>query len=186
MTTRSLPSAELLRQLLDYDPLIGSLTWKMRTLELFPIDGGRPQDVLRRIWNTKYVGKKAGTINKNGYCDLHVFGNHIYAHRACWAIHYGSYPTQNIDHINGDSCDNRIANLRDVTVRQNAQNMRKNKLNKSGVTGVFWDSARAKWNSSIRHGGNINLGRFDTFEDAVNARKIAEIKYGFHPNHGTR
>lgn len=42
-------------------------------------------------------------------------------HRLAWWFHYGKWPDNQIDHINGDKGDNRIANLRDVTAKENAQ-----------------------------------------------------------------
>lgn len=49
------------------------------------------------------------------------------------------------------------------------------KSNKSGVVGVNWDKSRGKWQASLRFKGHkYNLGRFDSFDDAVDARKAAE------------
>lgn len=49
------------------------------------------------------------------------------------------------------------------------------KANKSGVVGVNWDKSRNKWQASIRFKGHkYNLGRFENFDDAVDARKKAE------------
>ena len=90
-----------------------------------------------------------------------------------------------IDHINGDPFDNRIDNLRLVTQRENSMNRRLSCNNKSGVIGVHYYSSRKQWQAQITsEGKKINLGRFDNFDDAVKVRKDAEIKYGFHENHG--
>jgi hypothetical protein len=83
-----------------------------------------------------------------------------------------------IDHINADSCDNRKGNLRVCTSSQNVINVGRKINNTSGVTGVIWDKESGKWMSYI----SINrkqkkLGRFYDFEDAVNARKKAEINF---------
>lgn len=52
------------------------------------------------------------------------------------------------------------------------------KSNKSGFVGVNWDKSRDKWQASIRFQGHkYNLGRYDSFEAACQARKEAEIKY---------
>lgn len=49
------------------------------------------------------------------------------------------------------------------------------KANKSGIVGVNYDKSRGKWQAGIRFKGHkYNLGRFDNFEDAVEARKKAE------------
>ena len=86
------------------------------------------------------------------------------------------------DHINGDSLDNRIANLRVCTVKQNTQNVRKgNKIigiSKSPNKNNRWI---ARIMSNYR---TINLGYFDTYEEAVIARlsKEKEICGEFGPN----
>jgi hypothetical protein len=42
-----------------------------------------------------------------------------------------------------------------------------------------------KWQSYIKVSTiKINLGRYDNYEEAVKVRKEAEVKYGYHPNHG--
>ena len=48
--------------------------------------------------------------------------------------------------------------------------------------GVSWSKASNKWLSRISVSGNrVSLGRFDSFEDAVAARKRAEVEFGFTP-----
>ncbi|MEO3734009.1 AP2 domain-containing protein [Lactiplantibacillus plantarum] len=73
-------------------------------------------------------------------------------------------------------------NAKDGTMlNQIADTRRKNKNNKSGITGVSWDSSRSKWAAKIVFKQKaIYLGRFDNKRDAINARKKAEEKY-FHP-----
>jgi hypothetical protein len=64
-------------------------------------------------------------------------------------------------------------------------NMTKKKNNKSGVTGVYLEKQTGKWRAYINiMGKSIKLGRFDSFEKAVTTRKKAELRYGFHFNHG--
>lgn len=71
-----------------------------------------------------------------------------------------------------------MVNLRIVTRKQNRINCGIRKCNKSGITGVSWSSQRMKWVAQIQvDGKNINLGRYSSIEDAIAARKQAEIKY---------
>lgn len=82
------------------------------------------------------------------------------------------------DHINRNKLDNRKENIRLVKHGDNILNISLKKNNKSGHNGVYYDKARSKWAATITvFGRNIALGRYDKIEDAVNARKQAEIKY---------
>lgn len=80
-----------------------------------------------------------------------------------------------IDHINRNTLDNRKSNLRNVPICIN--NLNKSN-NTSGCVGVTWDKAKNKWHVMIR---DKNLGRYNSFDDAVKARKQAEKEnYFFH------
>ena len=99
-----------------------------------------------------------------------------------------------VDHINHDSCDNRLSNLRDATQAENQRNQSLNKLNKSGVCGVQERKGvnGSTWRAQIGKikddGGYITayLGSFKTKEKAIAARKAAEVKLGYHKNHGAK
>jgi hypothetical protein len=94
-------------------------------------------------------------------------------------------PEHGIDHEDGNGLNNRWENLRDVTRLENMRNRRKYKNNTSGVVGVVWNKARGKWQVQIKVKGTlIFLGYFVNKDDAIKARKKADIKYGFHKNHG--
>ena len=83
-----------------------------------------------------------------------------------------------IDHINGDTLDNRRSNLRAIKNSTNIRNGKVRTNNKSGVTGVRFRADRNKWCATIRVDYKvISLGHFKLFEDAVVARKRAEEKY---------
>lgn len=80
------------------------------------------------------------------------------------------------DHINGNTFDNRRCNLRVASLSQNNQNRRLSDRNSSGVKGVFWDKWNQRWRALITlNGRKMYLGSFHDFEDAVNARRTAEI-----------
>ena len=83
-----------------------------------------------------------------------------------------------VDHINGNGLDNRRENLRIVTPQQNAFNRAIQTNNTSGHKGVSLVKRNNKWLARIGFNGKrIVLGTFDSYEEAVEARKMAEIKY---------
>ena len=98
------------------------------------------------------------------------------AHSLVWFYFNGTWPTKVIDHINGDTLDNRIENLRDVSHQQNSWNLQKAKCNsKSGYLGVDWKPDRKKWRAQIRiNGAKKLLGYFDAVEDASAAYQDAK------------
>ncbi len=132
----------------------------------------------------KKASNKGNKRLDKGYLRLRVAGRLYYAHRLAWLYVYGVFPVQQIDHKNHNRADNRILNLRDVTNEENSKNQKMSKLNKSGVTGVYFD--RKRWRAQIKlEGKTTSLGSFVQFHEAVNARKNAEVLYGYHENHGS-
>jgi len=166
--------------ILDYNPSTGSIHWKKRALSSFRSDSAG------KAWNTKYALKLAGSINKHGYCLISIDYVRYLSHRLAYFIYHKSVP-RFIDHIDGDRCNNKIDNLRSVTNQVNLQNSKRSSANNSGFTGVSLNKASNKWVSAIKVlGVPIYLGAFDDIESAIEARIIANIKYGFHKNHGGR
>jgi hypothetical protein len=109
----------------------------------------------------------------------------IAAHRIAWALHYGELPPPDmeIDHINGIRHDNRIVNLRLVSMRQNMRNKTQYRNNTHGYPGIVFEagSRRVKqWRAQIQVDGKLmKLGSYMCKTAAIFARKRAEIKYGF-------
>ena len=178
---------EYLHKVLSYDSETGEFYHKPRPRDMFKTDGSW------KSWNTRFANEKAGSPanirpkSKTGYWLIHigVLGKCRKAHRIAWFMHYGEWPKDQIDHINGDATDNRIENLRDVSNIENNQNRSLSSSNKSGTTGVYWYSRRRRWLAQITIGyKSVYIGLFKHKEDAIAARKAAEIKYGFHENHG--
>lgn len=106
---------------------------------------------------------------KRGYMFLHNYIMNLPNNKSIIADHIGGINTIN---------DNRKCNLRIASVSQNNINQRLRKDNSSGVKGVNYDSNKNKWIARIQiDGKRINLGNFNSLEDAVNARIKAEQRY---------
>lgn len=180
-----LPHVTILKELLDYDPTTGILTWRERDSKWFS-DGFMSAAGRANNWNSKNAGKEAlGNVNVHGYKCGTLLNTVVRSHRVIWALVNGEEPAGEIDHINGVRHDNRIANLRCVSSLDNSRNTCLYKNNASGVTGVHWLHKNKKWRAVIRvRGQNIHLGVFSEIADAAAARKKAEIELGFHENHG--
>ena len=87
-------------------------------------------------------------------------------------------PGGSVDHADRNKLNNTRSNLREATIQQNSQNRSKTQRNSSGCVGVSWHRQHNKWVAYIKPGPKVrHLGIFDTFEDAVKARKSAEVKY---------
>lgn len=82
------------------------------------------------------VGDIAGSIHTKGYIQITIGGARYLAHRLAWFFEYGMWPSNQIDHINGNRSDNSIVNLRDVSNAENGRNAKRFVTNRSGVTGV--------------------------------------------------
>lgn len=135
---------ERLKELLSYDPLTGGFLWLRSRC-------GR-------------VGHHAG--GQRPYSTIKIDGKSYLSHRLAWLYAHGSPPAdKDIDHINGDPSDNRIANLRLASHSQNLANQKINKNNSTGFKGVI--PSRKRFRARIRINRTvINLGVFDTPEAA--------------------
>jgi HNH endonuclease len=164
-----------LQESILYNPETGVLVWRHR-----PVNSAHD-----KTFNTQFSGNEVGTISRLGYRVLSHKGKVFLGHRVAWAVHYGEIPNGEIDHINGNRKDNRISNLRDVSKKENTRNKGKLRNNTSGFTGVSKNALTGKWISYIKvNGKQIKIGSYAKLEDAVKAREKAQIKFGFHKNHG--
>lgn len=157
-----------LKALLDYDPLTGVFTWKVKPC----------------TW--VYVGDVAGHTARSGYIQIRIAGTLYYGHRLAFLYMTGAWPTHLVDHDNRNRGDNRWTNLLAATELQNMRNCARSKNNTSGVNGVLWDRQKNRWMAhiTINHKKKF-LGYFDNIPDATTAREAANKLYGFHTNHGT-
>lgn len=144
--------------LLDYDPSSGDFRWKVQSGGTIP-------------------GRIAGTAHNNGYWQIKARGTAYLAHRLAWLMVHGEWPLNEVDHINGDKRDNRIANLRTATRSQNMANKGANRNNTSGYKGVSLFKRTGKWVACYRKDGRtVHVGYFDTAEEAAQAHRVAYEK----------
>ena len=124
---------DYIKECLSYDSETGLFLWLKR-----PDNHFSPNQV-QHGHNKHRAGTEAGSI-KNGYKSITITYQckryKYYAHRLAWFIYYGEWPKNQIDHINGVRTDNRIKNLRSVTVSENRKNAKLRIDNKSGRVGV--------------------------------------------------
>jgi hypothetical protein len=115
------PPIEVLRQLFDYDPLTGVLTWRVRSSEQFS------HVRHHRMRARRYEGKPAGSLRPDGYVIVNpvIDGvtHRILAHRLIWALCHDRWPAAELDHVDGDCANNRLANLREASRSEQMQNM---------------------------------------------------------------
>ncbi len=162
----------------------GDIVWKTRCAGMTFGDKIVSERGARQS-NGKCAGRSAIYAHVSGYKAIALMGVAFLAHRAAWALHYGQWPCGQIDHINGDRQDNRIINLRVVDQIGNSRNAARPRTNKTGVPGVFYEARAKRWKAYIGvNRKRVDLGSHPSLESAVRARKNAEIKFGFHPNHG--
>lgn len=149
-------SHERFSDVLECDAALGLLTWKV----------GRRK------------GLYAGTHKADGYVIVRVDGVNYRAHRLIWFYHHKVWPLGDIDHINGDRGDNRLANLREASRSQNIANSKLRITNTSGFKGVHWCKVKEKWASRIgftigTKRKNKHLGYFENREEAHKAYIVA-------------
>lgn len=113
------------------------------------------------------AGAVAGTDDGKGYLKIQVLGRRYRAHRLAWLYVYGHLPDGEIDHINGNKSDNRIANLRVATPQENSRNRPTRIDNAIGLKGVSFHRATGKYRAKISHGGREHsLGLYESPESA--------------------
>ncbi|MFT5453097.1 MAG: hypothetical protein ACI9N9_002598 [Enterobacterales bacterium] len=176
-----LPTQEYLNECFRYDPKTGYLFWKVRPLHHFKTYRGM------RAVNGRLGNAIAGCLNEYGYSRLQVNGKGYYSHRVIWCLLTGEFPPEEIDHINHNRNDNRMSNLRLSTHHENQKNQSIRSDNSSGVTGLHWHKRDKIWQVDIKLNGKTTyLGSFSDKAKAIQCRQAANIKYGYHSNHGVK
>lgn len=139
-------TAERLLELLHYNRETGEFLWRKNP---------RQKAITDLVAGTK--GKR--------YVQICIAQKLYYAHRLAWLFVHGKWPTHDLDHINGDGRDNRIANLREATASDNLCNIGPRSDNSTGFKGVF--PKCKKFSAQIRKDGvRLCLGTFETPQEA--------------------
>lgn len=87
-----------------------------------------------------------------------------------------------IDHINRDKLDNRLDNLRHVTYSVNNLNKSKLTSNTAGHPWIYFNRSSKKWDARYMYRWRVKtIKSCITKEEAIDARKNRELKYGFNP-----
>jgi len=119
-----------------------------------------------------------GSPNGLGYIVVTIGRKHFLAHRLAWFYTYGTWPPEQIDHINLIRSDNRLENLRLASQRENQQNKPRYKNNTSGVKGVSWHRKNRNWRARIKVGEKyLHIGSFASKEEAAAAYAAAAERY---------
>jgi len=142
-----LPSIEVLNELLEYNPDTGILTWK----------------ISRGGWIIK--GKEAGCKSR-GYREVQIAGKSYKSHRIIWKMVYGNDPDVDkvIDHINQVKDDNRICNLRVVTVTENNMNGGPGKPGVTGISSITWHKRDKAYRVRVKR---THIGCCKTLDGAI-------------------
>jgi len=175
-----LPDLFYLRQCFDYNPDTGSLTWSERPRSHFS-----SKSEYNRYYS-RFYGREVGRVTSQGYRELRLNGKHYGCHRIVYKLYYGKDPELHLDHINGDTLDNRIENIRQCTSTQNNHNHRISIKNRSGYKGVsVLKDGRYKVSIRIGNEERLHLGYYRNVEDAARAYRDAADKYhGEFKNYG--
>jgi len=162
---------EYLKTILHYSPETGELFWKERPKEQFR------SITAWKSFNIKFAGKRGRievTVSGYKYWVITVDRIVYKQHRIAWSWVNGD-TEMFIDHLNGDSTDNRIANLRTATFSENSFNTKKS--SKYAVHGI--QPKDSKWEVWFPiNGKRTYFGRYDTEQEAAEKRKQLENKFG--------
>lgn len=125
---------------------------------------------MREIVSNNYFGRSAAARG-GGYVVSNKMG---LIHR----LIMNASPDEYVDHINGDTTDNRRENLRICSNANNIQNSGVRKNNTSGYKGVWWNERNQCWQAQIRSKGKrIHVGNFKCKHEAAKAWNAAALKY---------
>ena len=150
---------ENIRFMFEYDEESGIIKWK--------------NPLTTRTSKGDIVNNK----DSKGYLRVNICGaGYVKAHRVAWMHFYGNAlkSSEHIDHINGNRCDNRIANLRIASIKENLRNTKKHIDGNAPYKGITFNKKCNKWQAQISGGGKYKY--IGLFADP----KLAAIEYDSH------
>lgn len=132
-------------------------------------------------YHPRMMGKEAGCIVKSRgpkqYLKIRIGGTPYFAARLAWLYMRGSFPYPMVDHIDGDSLNNKWDNLREVTALQNAQN-RKGTRKKTDLPMGIREMPSGSFQARLRvNKTTIYLGTYATTQEAEKIYIEAREKY---------
>jgi hypothetical protein len=162
-------------------PMKRGLSWE-RANELFSYDpdvGQLIRKIPRGRGRRSAAGVVAGTPTTKGYRLVSIDGCRYLEHRVIWLMVHGYFPENQIDHIDRDPANNRIANLREVSQSCNMRNSSASCLSVSGIKGVY--PMRGRWVATLRSDGckNSHVYFGTDYAEAVAHRLAAEQALGY-------
>jgi hypothetical protein len=145
----------------------------------FTYDHGTGVLIRRSTGKPAYVQLRKKKDDRQPYGEVKIEGRKYAAHRVVWAVVHGEWPDGMLDHINRDTLDNRIENLRVATPAVNAKNKSRAKNNTSGQNGI--DFSSGGWRVRV---GTVFGGRYSTLELAMKVRDLLYRELGYTDDHG--
>lgn len=123
------------------------------------------------------TGERVGHGHGLGYRAIGVDYKKFLEHRLAWLYMTGSWPENDIDHINGRKDDNRWKNLREATRSENNLNKSVRRDNRSGHPGVSRHGS--KWRVRFQFGGVVyDGGTHTSLDDAIADYNTLKLRHG--------
>ena len=151
------------------DCLLIKIQYKKDFIEVY-VDKEDGEKIKQYNWRTSHKKNKIYIVTGQSRNN-----NLMYLHN--YLMNYVPVPKQEIDHIDGNSCNNRKSNLRLVSRQANIDNTKVRFDNKIGIRGICKTKNLYKCDFSY-HGKRYYFKDWKTCEEAVYCRKIAEEYFG--------